>query len=432
MTLLNTALLLAQALVYFGVMATLFRARERFGLGAFLCALGVMHFLETYLASVFYIELPFGIISPGSTVLFSGKLAIILMLYIREDAAVVRQPIYGLLIGNFLMVGLVMILRYHQVVSAVPGRLPNFEFVDEMGWLMVWGTTLLFIDSIAMILLYERLGSWLQRWPMLRSFLALALILSFDQVGFFLALHYVSGAPWYVMFGGWCAKMGAAIVYSLLVGAYLRWCEVRTAPAAVPLRLTDVFQALTYRERYEDLLERSGRDALTGAYDRGRLDVAGAAIVDTALQAGRPVSMIVFDLDGFKAVNDRLGHTKGDELLRQIGRSVTETLRKQDHLFRYGGDEFVVLSDGLAHGSAFVLGERLRRTVIAATAELLGEPLTISVGVATCPLDALSIDPLFDVADERLYIAKHAGRNRVVGHNDNSGRSTPTVTESTA
>ncbi|MDA0676367.1 MAG: hypothetical protein O3A88_08455 [Proteobacteria bacterium] len=89
MTGMNTVLLLVQALVYFTVMSVLFRARHRFGLGTFLCALGVMHFLETYLASVFYIELPFGIISPGSTVLFSGKLAILLMLYIREDAAVV-------------------------------------------------------------------------------------------------------------------------------------------------------------------------------------------------------------------------------------------------------------------------------------------------------------------------------------------------------
>src|SRR3546814_12634241 len=99
------------------------------------CALPIlMHVLETYLASVFYIELPFGIVSPGSTVLFSGKLAIILMMYIREDAAVVRQPIYGLLIGNFLIVGLMAILRNHEVVTAVPGRLPAFGFVDEMGW----------------------------------------------------------------------------------------------------------------------------------------------------------------------------------------------------------------------------------------------------------------------------------------------------------
>lgn len=418
MALLNTVLLLAQAVVYFGVMAALFRARDRIGLGAFLCALGVMHFLETYLASVFYIELPFGIISPGSTVLFSGKLAIILMMYIREDAAVVRQPIYGLLIGNFLMVALVMLLRNHDVVSAVPGRLPDFKFVDEMGWLMVWGTTLLFIDAIAMILLYERLGPLLRRWPVARSFVALGAILSFDQAGFFLALHYVSGAPWYVMFGGWCAKMGAALVYSLLVGAYLRWGESRTGPAQVPMRLADVFQTLTYRERYEDLLKRSGRDSLTGAYDRGRLEAGGGEIVDTALQSGRPVSLLLIDLDGFKIVNDQHGHAHGDNVLRGISQTLAGRLRKQDHLFRYGGDEFVVLCDGLSHGPAFALGEQLRRAVIAATAEQAGGPLTACIGVATCPHDAIDIDQLFEVADNRLYVAKHSGRDRVVGRNE--------------
>lgn len=418
MALLNTVLLIAQALVYFGVMATLFRVRDRFGLGAFLCALGVMHFLETYLASVFYIELPFGIVSPGSTVLFSGKLAIILMIYIREDAAVVRQPIYGLLIGNFLMVGLVMILRNHEVVTAVPDRLPDFKFVDEMGWLMVWGTTLLFIDSIALILLYERFGSWLRRWPVARVFAVLGVILSFDQAGFFLALHYVSDAPWHVLYGGWFAKMGAALVYSLLIWAYLRWLEVQTAPAPVPLRLGDVFQALTYRERYEHLLEHSGRDSLTGAYDRGRLDAGGGAIVDTALQAGRPASLIIIDLDGFKSVNDRFGHAQGDALLRKIGAAMSGTLRKQDHLFRYGGDEFVILSDGLTHASACLLAHRLRHAVEAVTMEEPGGPVTLSIGVATCPLDALDVEHLFDAADERLYVAKHAGRNRIVGHGD--------------
>lgn len=418
MALLNTLLLLVQALVYFGVMAALFRFRDRFGLGAFLCALGVMHFLETYLASVFYIELPFGIISPGSTVLFSGKLAIILMMYIREDAAVVRQPIYGLLIGNFLMVGLVMVLRNHEVVSAVPGRLPDFKFVDEMGWLMVWGTTLLFIDSIAIILLYERLGSWLRRWPVTRSFVALAAILTFDQAGFFLALHYVSDAPWFVMFGGWCAKMGAALVYSLLVGAYLKWFETRTGPAPVPMRISDVFQTLTYRERYEDLLETSGRDALTGAYDRGRLEAAGATIVDTALQSGRPVSLLILDLDSFKAINDQYGHAQGDEMLRRIGDAFAGSLRKQDRLFRYGGDEFVILSDGLSHSAAMSLAERLRYAVVAATADQPGGPVTISIGVASCPRDALDVDHLFDVADDRLYVAKHAGRDRAVGSSD--------------
>ena len=65
------------------------------GIGTFFCALGVMHFLETYLASILYVPLPFGIVaSPGSTVLFTGKLMLLLLVYIREDARVIRQPIW--------------------------------------------------------------------------------------------------------------------------------------------------------------------------------------------------------------------------------------------------------------------------------------------------------------------------------------------------
>ena len=115
---LNSFLLLAEAVVYFSVMVTLFRFRKRIGLGVFVCALGVMHFLETYLASVFYVALPFGMVSPGSAVLFSGKLVMLLLLYMKEDAATVRQPIYGLLLGNALMIGLVLLLRLHAIAAA--------------------------------------------------------------------------------------------------------------------------------------------------------------------------------------------------------------------------------------------------------------------------------------------------------------------------
>ena len=86
-----------------------------------------------YLGNVCYIQLPFGIISPGSTVLFSGKLLIILMLYIKEDAEVVRQPIYGLLFGNFLIVALVFLLQFHEVLPVIAGKEPDLAFVRDMG-----------------------------------------------------------------------------------------------------------------------------------------------------------------------------------------------------------------------------------------------------------------------------------------------------------
>src|SRR6202012_404534 len=110
----NALLFAADALLYFAVLAGLFRARHRIGIGAFFCALGVMPFLETYLASTLYVGLPFGIVaSPGSTVLFTGKLMMLLLVYIREDAVVVRQPIYGLLIGNLLLFAFAGLIRQH-------------------------------------------------------------------------------------------------------------------------------------------------------------------------------------------------------------------------------------------------------------------------------------------------------------------------------
>src|SRR5215469_17067315 len=123
----NALLFGADALIYFSVLAALFRARHRIGIGTFFCALGVMHFLETYLASILYVSLPFGIVaSPGSTVLFTGKLMLLLLVYIREDAVVVRQPIYGLLIGNLLLFALAFLTRHHGAKSVLTNRHADF------------------------------------------------------------------------------------------------------------------------------------------------------------------------------------------------------------------------------------------------------------------------------------------------------------------
>src|ERR1700761_1356393 len=130
-TAVNALLLGADAILYFIVLAGLFRARHRLGIGAFFCALGVMHFLETYLASILYVALPFGIVaSPGSTVLFTGKLMLLLLVYIREDAVVVRQPIYGLLLGNLLLCALGVLMRMHGAAAA-GGQHADFGFLDE-------------------------------------------------------------------------------------------------------------------------------------------------------------------------------------------------------------------------------------------------------------------------------------------------------------
>ncbi|MER9462320.1 MULTISPECIES: GGDEF domain-containing protein [unclassified Mesorhizobium] len=411
---LNSFLLLAEAVVYFSVMVTLFRFRDRIGLGVFVCALGAMHFLETYLASVFYVALPFGMVSPGSAVLFSGKLVMLLLLYMKEDAATVRQPIYGLLLGNALMIGLVLILRLHDISALSDGKLPDIGFIDQLGWLMVWGTTLLFIDAILIILLYEKLGRYLRKAPFSRILICVACVLTFDQAGFFTALHFVAGAPIAVFFGGWFAKMGAAFAYSAMLVAYLRWFETRQVVA--PRGLSDVFDTLTYRERYEALVEHVGRDGLTGLLHRGRFDSDGERLVALSLRTAQPLSLLIVDVDHFKSINDRFGHAEGDRVLRSIAQVLTQAAGAHDQVFRIGGEEFAILCSQ-PHAVARLLGENLRQAVKACANRF---DISVSAGIATVDETVGSLADLFALADERLYRAKSTGRDRVVGeaHDD--------------
>ena len=322
------------------------------GIGTFFCALGVMHFLETYLASILYVPLPFGIVaSPGSTVLFTGKLMLLLLVYIREDAVVVRQPIYGLLLGNVLLLALAALMRLHGA-GVLEGHAADFGFLDEMGALMVWGTLVLFADCIMMILLYERLRPIAGRSRLLRLWLTGALILTFDQGAFFGGLHYLTGAPLSVLFGGWAAKMAAVAIYAALGAIYLRFVELPRRTNKRPPRLGDVFDLLTYRERYEDLMASSGRDALTGALDRGRLEREGRNRVAAAALSGRPLSLLILDIDHFKSFNDRFGHTAGDVVLLRIARIVMRTVGVEDAVFRFGGEEFVVIVPDMSRPAA--------------------------------------------------------------------------------
>jgi len=370
-----------------------------------------MHFLETYLASVFYVQLPFGMVSPGSAVMFSGKLVMLLLLYMKEDAATVRQPIYGLLLGNALMIGLVLILRLHTISPLPDGRVPDIGFIDEMGWLMVWGTTLLFIDAILIILLYEKLGTYLRHLPFARIFASVVCVLTFDQIGFFTALHFVAGAPIAVFFGGWFAKMGAALAYSGMLVAYLKWVEDHDV--AVPRGLSDIFDTLTYRERYEALIKYVGRDGLTGLLHRGSFDADGESAVAAAINIGKPLSLLIVDVDHFKSINDRFGHAEGDKVLKSTAAMLAETVGGSDQVFRIGGEEFAILTQQ-PHASARLLGESIRNA--AKTSAHTGRyDITVSAGVSTVSETTRCLADIFALADQRLYKAKSSGRDRVVG-----------------
>jgi diguanylate cyclase (GGDEF)-like protein len=411
---LNLSLFVIEALVYFSVMTGFLHFRRVLGIGVFLAALGVMHFMETYLAAVFYVQLPFGTVSPGSSIFFAGKLMMILMLYIKEDAATVRQPIYGLFLGNLLTVGIAQILQVHSAVALPGGRVADMGFLSEMGWLMVWGTALLYVDAIGIILLYERLGRWMERHVVLRFTISGAVVLTFDQVGFYGVLNILFDAPLSVFFGGWYAKLLAVAIYSVLFAIYLR-LDRSGRWSTSTRQISDIFHDLTFRERYQALLAKAGVDGLTGLFDRSRYEADGPDMVRDSLSRGRPISVVIIDADRFKQINDEFGHQRGDTVLRDLALCLREATRPSDHLSRFGGEEFVLLLGDTDHDAALRMAERLRKDVTSCVLRPDGIGLTISVGVATAPEDGRALDILLGRADERLYQAKNNGRDGVHG-----------------
>jgi diguanylate cyclase (GGDEF)-like protein len=166
-----------------------------------------------------------------------------------------------------------------------------------------------------------------------------------------------------------------------------------------------------------ELANRANLDPVTQLPNRRALDERLAEEAERSLRYRQPLGLCFVDLDHFKHVNDRHGHAAGDVTLRQVAATLRRTARAVDFVARFGGEEFVVLLPGTWSEDAATLGERLRRAVAALpirTTDGQVLHLTISVGVAGLPEHARDAATLNDCADKALYLAKQAGRNRVV------------------
>lgn len=165
------------------------------------------------------------------------------------------------------------------------------------------------------------------------------------------------------------------------------------------------------------LRDESTRDALTGLYNRRYLEETLGRELILAERHGHPVSVIMSDIDYFKAVNDTYGHLGGDEVLRVFGTLMRRHARASDIYCRYGGEEFLLVLPQMTLDDAVDRAEQLRSAIAAAPVPY-GSALiavTASFGVATFPGDGRTIDALIGAADSALYAAKAAGRNRVKG-----------------
>jgi diguanylate cyclase (GGDEF)-like protein len=197
-----------------------------------------------------------------------------------------------------------------------------------------------------------------------------------------------------VLGAGWVLPMPAASAW-LAVGCVL----------AGLLRI-----GVTFREvrGYNEVKLEARTDELTGLANRRAL-LATAARIVAAATTGRPAAMLLLDLDGFKEVNDSLGHPAGDDLLRQVGPRLRDALRPDDVLARLGGDEFAVLVPDAGVDEAEALAHRLRALLLQPfTVEGIRLHVGVSIGVSTTPVPAASVQDLLRFADVAMYSAKSA------------------------
>jgi diguanylate cyclase (GGDEF)-like protein len=162
-----------------------------------------------------------------------------------------------------------------------------------------------------------------------------------------------------------------------------------------------------------DLLARKAQiDALTGLWNRRYFDQRFEAEISLSRRGNRPLAVLMLDLDAFKSINDTFGHPAGDEVLRRTAQLLAQSVRTEDVVCRYGGEEFAIIAPGIHRGAAD-LAERLRASVEKQQIVLAGKPLhmTISIGWAAATTDPGS--RLLGLADEALVRAKRLGRNRV-------------------
>jgi diguanylate cyclase (GGDEF)-like protein len=165
---------------------------------------------------------------------------------------------------------------------------------------------------------------------------------------------------------------------------------------------------------YRAALRSAHTDPLTGTYNRAALDSTLKRELDLARRNGTPFSVILLDVDHFKQINDTHGHAAGDNVLRELARCLMRTVRGTDMIYRYGGEEFVVLLNNTGINGALLLAERIRRNVAALDCLCEGACLhiTVSAGVGTLDADD-SETSLIEHADRALYEAKGSGRNCV-------------------
>jgi diguanylate cyclase (GGDEF)-like protein len=214
------------------------------------------------------------------------------------------------------------------------------------------------------------------------------------------------------------AALAAGIAVAATTEVALGWAHVGTPPSAlpavvVPAGSVGVLISIRHRlERERDELRGVAlSDGLTGVANRRLLFARADYEIARHTRDGHSFAIVMLDLDGFKALNDRFGHGAGDEILCDVAGALTDALRGQDTVARLGGDEFCVLAPETDGSRTAALATRVKEAVAHATAGV--DQLGASLGVAVFPDDGETVGELIDAADQRLLAAKRSLYRRV-------------------
>ena len=225
-----------------------------------------------------------------------------------------------------------------------------------------------------------------------------------------------------VVFCYFVLNRGHALIGSVVVILYLSamaWYFVSPALALrllATLLLTFIMINIVLNvifDLHQSLASQALTDPLTGTFNRRFMDRNLEAAIARFQRQSTPASILMIDADDFKEINDRFGHLQGDAVLQKLAQSIRERMRLGDRLFRYGGEEFLLLLEDTPESGASIVAEDIRRNI--EVGEILpGRNMTVSIGIsAYCP--GQSVDDWLRSADSALYAAKEAGRNCVRG-----------------
>lgn len=183
-------------------------------------------------------------------------------------------------------------------------------------------------------------------------------------------------------------------------------------------QIENLFAALLYPLRnallYQTAIQSAFLDSLTGVKNRTAFDANFSREIEFNRRKQTDLSLIVMDIDFFKRINDQYGHAVGDQVLEAVANTVEQTIRSSDALYRYGGEEFVVVLNGTDMDGAKLLAERIRENIEKLRIKSLKDiAITLSLGVTVLREDDTA-QTLFERADAALYSAKTNGRNQVV------------------